>query len=151
MRKTNRRSYLFYLFFLLAMMAIFWYLSNGRSASTVTYSKMVQLFRSEQVESFTVQNNIVDMHLKDAAETDGKKDVSCSISSFDAFYADMNNLVQKQRKDGILKDYEAAGKLLARMEKELAEARQKLTILRAQPDGTLAEEPLEEEALEDEP
>ena len=106
MRKTNRRSYLFYLFFLLAMMAIFWYLSNGRSASTVTYSKMVQLFRSEQVESFTVQNNIVDMHLKDAAETDGKKDVSCSISSFDAFYADMNNLVQKQRKDGILKDYD---------------------------------------------
>ncbi|MBR6954041.1 MAG: exodeoxyribonuclease VII small subunit [Clostridia bacterium] len=46
----------------------------------------------------------------------------------------------------LLKDYETAGGLLAQMEKELEQARQKLTILRTQADGTEREEPLEDEA-----
>ncbi len=76
--------------------------------------------------------------------------------SFETRMAQLEALIERMESgtaplDGILKDYEAAGRLLAQMEKELAEARQKLTILRAQPDGTPVEEPLEEEALEDEP
>lgn len=44
----------------LAMIALFWYLTGSRSTSNVTYSKMVQMFEAQQVDSFTVQNNVVD-------------------------------------------------------------------------------------------
>ncbi len=45
-----------------------------------------------------------------------------------------------------LKDYEEGIRCLNAMEKDLQAARQRLSILREQPDGTLREEPLEEEA-----
>ena len=44
-----------------------------------------------------------------------------------------------------LKRYEEGIKTLDALEKELAEATQRLTVLRAQADGTEAEEPLEAE------
>ena len=104
MRTTNRRSYLLYLLFLVGLVAFFWYLSSSRSASGVTYSEMVQMFQAEQVDSFTIQNNVVSMHLKEPQ--DGRSDVTCSISSFDAFYDDLNELVQKQKAAGVLTDYD---------------------------------------------
>ena len=103
-QKSNHRDYVFYLILLLALLGFFWFFTNQHSTASVPYSQMVELFQSEQVSSFTVQNNVVTMELK--SEVDGKKEASCAISDFAAFYEDLNPLVQAQKKSGILTSYD---------------------------------------------
>ena len=103
-QKSNHRDYLFYLILLLALLGFFWFFTNQHSTASVPYSQMVELFQSEQVSSFTVQNNVVTMELK--SEVDGKKEASCAISDFTAFYEDLNPLVQAQKKSGVLTSYD---------------------------------------------
>ena len=103
-QKSNHRDYVFYLILLLALLGFFWYFTSQHSTASVPYSQMVELFQSEQVSSFTVQNNVVTMELK--AEVDGKKEASCAISDFTAFYEDLNPLVQAQKKSGVLTSYD---------------------------------------------
>ena len=100
-QKSNHRDYVFYLILLLALLGFFWFFTNQHSTASVPYSQMVELFQSEQVSSFTVQNNVVTMELK--SEVDGKKEASCAIS---AFYEDLNPLVQAQKKSGVLTSYD---------------------------------------------
>ena len=71
-QKSNHRDYVFYLILLLALLGFFWFFTNQHSTASVPYSQMVELFQSEQVSSFTVQNNVVTMELK--SEVDGKKE-----------------------------------------------------------------------------
>ena len=103
-QKSNHRDYVFYLILLLALLGFFWFFTNHHSTASVPYSQMVELFQSEQVSSFTVQNNVVTMELK--SEVDGKKEASCAISDFTAFYEDLNPLVQAQKKSGVLTSYD---------------------------------------------
>ena len=103
-QKSNHRDYVFYLILLLALLGFFWFFTNQHSTASVPYSQMVELFQSEQVSSFTVQNNVVTMELK--SEVDGKKEASCAISDFTAFYEDLNPLVQAQKKSGVLTNYD---------------------------------------------
>ena len=103
-QKSNHRDYVFYLILLLALLGFFWFFTNQHSTASVPYSQMVELFQSEQVSSFTVQNNVVTMELK--TEVDGKKEASCAISDFTAFYEDLNPLVQTQKKSGVLTSYD---------------------------------------------
>ncbi len=103
-QKSNHRDYVFYLILLLALLGFFWFFTNQHSTASVPYSQMVELFQSEQVSSFTVQNNVVTMELK--SEVDGKKEASCAISDFTAFYEDLNPLVQAQKKSGVLTSYD---------------------------------------------
>ena len=103
-QKSNHRDYVFYLILLLALLGFFWFFTSQRSTVNVPYSQMVELFQAEQVSSFTVQNNVVTMELK--TEVDGKKEASCAISDFTAFYEDLNPLVQTQKKSGVLTSYD---------------------------------------------
>ncbi len=103
-QKSNHRDYVFYLILLLALLGFFWFFTNQHSTASVPYSQMVELFQSEQVSSFTVQNNVVTMELK--SEVDGKKEASCAISDFTSFYEDLNPLVQAQKKSGVLTSYD---------------------------------------------
>ena len=103
-QKSNHRDYVFYLILLLALLGFFWFFTNQHSTASVPYSQMVELFQSEQVSSFTVQNNVVTMELK--SEVDGKKEASCAISDFTAFYEALNPLVQAQKKSGVLTSYD---------------------------------------------
>ena len=103
-QKSNHRDYVFYLILLLALLGFFWFFTSQRSTVSVPSSQMVELFQAEQVSSFTVQNNVVTMELK--TEVDGKKEASCAISDFTAFYEDLNPLVQTQKKSGVLTSYD---------------------------------------------
>lgn len=103
-QKSNHRDYVFYLILLLALLGFFWFFTSQRNTVSVPYSQMVELFQAEQVSSFTVQNNVVTMELK--TEVDGKKEASCAISDFTAFYEDLNPLVQTQKKSGVLTSYD---------------------------------------------
>lgn len=95
---------MFYLVLLLALLGFFWFFTGQHSTTSVPYSQMVELFESEQVSSFTVQNHVVTMELK--KELDGKKEATCAISDFQAFYEDLNPLVQAQKKSGVLTSYD---------------------------------------------
>ncbi len=103
-QKSNHRDYVFYLILLLALLGFFWFFTSQRSTVSVPYSQIVELFQAEQVSSFPVQSNVVTMELK--TEVDGKKEASCAISDFTAFYEDLNPLVQTQKKSGVLTSYD---------------------------------------------
>lgn len=47
MRKSTHRDYVLYLVLILALITLFWYLTGSRSTSSVSYSRMVQLFEAE--------------------------------------------------------------------------------------------------------
>ena len=63
-QKSNHRDYVFYLILLLALLGFFWFFTTQHRTASVPYSRMAELFQSEQVSSFTVQNTVVTMDLK---------------------------------------------------------------------------------------
>ena len=69
----------------------------------ISYSQMVQLFQQEQVTEFSIRDNEVTLKLKEPL--DGEEVISCSVHSFDTFYADLNDLIQQQKADGIITKY----------------------------------------------
>ncbi|MGM9537708.1 MAG: ATP-dependent zinc metalloprotease FtsH [Candidatus Onthomonas sp.] len=69
----------------------------------ISYSQMVQLFQQEKVTEFSIRDNEVTLQLKEPL--DGEKTITCSVHSFDTFYADLNDLVQQQKADGIITQY----------------------------------------------
>lgn len=69
----------------------------------ISYSQMVQLFQQEKVTEFSIRDNEVTLHLKEPL--DGQEIISCSVHSFDTFYADLNDLIQEQKADGIILTY----------------------------------------------
>ena len=69
----------------------------------ISYSQMVQLFQQEKVTEFSIRDNEVTLKLKEPL--DGQETISCSVHSFDTFYADLNDLVQQQKADGIITRY----------------------------------------------
>lgn len=99
-RNTNLISYIVLIVVLLSLAGAF---GNWDNTATVSYSRMVQLFQEEQVDAFSIRDNTVTMELKEPLE--GETTITCSIHSFDTFYADLNDLVEEQRAAGILTNY----------------------------------------------
>ena len=79
------------------------YLSPAQTP-TVTYSQMVDQFLQENVESFTVQDNVVTMKLYQPI--DGADVVATRVVDFSVFYADFNGLIHTQASEGIIKSYD---------------------------------------------
>ena len=71
------------------------------SAPSVSYARVEELFRSEQVESFFVKNDTeLYLTLRDGAV------VSNRLGSVEAFRREMGDLIQDQKERGILVDYD---------------------------------------------
>lgn len=103
MNQQRGRSILVYLIALFAIFTLANSMNPRNDAGTVTYSEMVQLFQSEQVEAFTMKDSVVTMDLsKDYKDKDR---VKCGVTSAEFFYDDLNELVQEQSASGVLKSY----------------------------------------------
>ena len=84
----------------------------GDGTDGLAYSQVVALFEGEQVRSFVVEDNVIQMHLH--APIDGKSVYTASISDADSFRREMWDLIQTQTADGILESYDfRAGKELS--------------------------------------
>ena len=76
----------------------------GDGTDGLAYSQVVGLFESEQVRSFVVEDDIIQMQLHTPIE--GKSVYTASISDADSFRREMWDLIQTQTADGILESYD---------------------------------------------
>lgn len=103
MKKTKVIPLLIYIAVL--VLAFSWMLGLfGGGGNDYTYSQVVQLFQDEQVKSFTVKDNEIQLNLHQTF--DGKLKITAQLADPEGFQRDMWELIQKQYADGILESYD---------------------------------------------
>lgn len=101
-RTTNAITFIFLAVIMLSCAAYLW--RSSSAAEPLEYSEVVQLFKQEKVERFTVSDNTLTMQLR--AEVHGSKTAVYELYDFDLFYDDLNALVRQQAEKGIITAYE---------------------------------------------
>ena len=69
----------------------------------IPYSRVVELFRNEQVKAFQVEENIITMELH--TPLNGKNTVSANLASPESFQQEMSDLLTEQTASGVLEYY----------------------------------------------
>ena len=101
-RTTNALTFIFLAIVMLVCAAYLW--RSNSPAEPLEYSEVVQMFKQEKVESFTVSDNTLTMHLREAVH--GSTTAVYELYDFDLFYNDLNDLVRQQAQKGIIASYE---------------------------------------------
>ena len=76
----------------------------GQPGNDIPYSKVVSLFEQEQVKSFLVYGDQIQLELH--TPYDGKTSVTTGLSDPDTFREDMKDLFESQTEAGILESYD---------------------------------------------
>ena len=76
----------------------------GFGTSDLTYSQIQQLFYEEQVKSFTVDGQLIELKLHNPYN--GETELVCDLDNADLFRQEMSALLEQQLKDGILESYD---------------------------------------------
>ena len=84
---------------LLAVCLVYYRASGLRSQDAVSYAQVRQLFLDEKVQEFAISDTRLTAKLSDGST------VSCDLYDFQVFYDDLNDLVQEQHDQGIIRDY----------------------------------------------
>lgn len=104
----NKRSKLFsiliYALVFACILVLCFSVFSGPKAKEVSYSEMCDLFRAEQVEAFTFENNVITMKLSKPME-DGATTVQHELASLSIFYEDLGETIRQQSEAGTLKEY----------------------------------------------
>ena len=87
------------LLLLLAACFVYYLVTGMRSAGTISYAQLRQLFQDEKVQEFAIRDTRLTAKLQDGST------VSCDLYDFQVFYDDLNDLVVQQNQQGIIKDY----------------------------------------------
>ena len=87
------------LLLLLAACFVYYLVTGMRSAGTISYAQLRQLFQDEKVQEFAISDTRLTAKLRDGST------VSCDLYDFQVFYNDLNDLVVQQNQQGIIKDY----------------------------------------------
>ena len=95
------------LILLLALTLILALFSNAlisrSSQQALQYSDVLDLFQSEQVESFVLQGTSLQMQLREARN--GSTTATAQIGDIELFHNDLDSLIAQQKQDGILLSY----------------------------------------------
>ena len=101
----NRRIFPVLLYALIMIAAMSWALGVFDNAGDdLPYSEVVDLFRQEQVKSFTVRDNTIAMRLHNPYN--GKYSLTTSLADTDSFRQELYPLFQAQTDAGILESYD---------------------------------------------
>ena len=84
---------------LLAVCLVYYLASGLRGQDAVSYAQVRQLFLDEKVQEFAISDTRLTAKLSDGST------VSCDLYDFQVFYDDLNDLVQEQHDQGIIRDY----------------------------------------------
>ena len=101
----NRKIFSLILYVVVLVLLFSWTLGIfGDGTDGLTYSQVVALFEGEQVRSFVVEDDVIQLQLH--SPIDGKSVYTASISDADSFRREMWELIQTQTADGILESYD---------------------------------------------
>ena len=100
----NRKISPFLIYVAVMLLAMSWISGLfGGNTDDLAYSEVVGLFRSEQVKSFEVQDDLIALELH--TPYNGKTSLTTSIGEADQFRVDMGALIAAQDEAGILEKY----------------------------------------------
>ncbi len=102
MKKKNLKTALFYVVIILGILITMWVmLNNSTEPEKITYSKVTELFQTQQVKSFSISedNNLV-------LVTSDDKTLSHQLRDISIFYNDFSELILEQKQNGVIQEYE---------------------------------------------
>ncbi len=102
-KQTRRPGMGLYFMVAILLLLAFYAFSGTGAATTVTYSQVQDLFQKEQVKSFYVKDG-TDLYLNLQNGTVVRNE----LSSVELFREDLGDLIQEQKAQGILVDYDFA-------------------------------------------
>ena len=102
-KQTKRAGMGLYLMAMIVLLMAFYIFSGSMNTPGITYSQVQDLFQDRQVQSFYVKDGTdLYLHLKDGSV------VRNELSSVTIFREDLGDLIDQQRADGILVEYDYA-------------------------------------------
>ena len=100
----------FYVLLIVIMIAVIFTMSETESDAQIkSYAELVELFEAERIQSFTTEGNTILLKVRPAEDAPPDaivEDMSYELYSFAVFYEDMAELIDQQRRDGIIEDYD---------------------------------------------
>lgn len=92
--------------YVLLLLVFFAWMSNlfGTGQSGIPYSKVVELFRKEQVRQFVVEDQTITLYLHQPYN--GQTTVTASLADLESFQQEMGGLLQEQIDSGVLESYD---------------------------------------------
>ncbi len=101
----NRKIITVVIYVAVLALAFSWMLGIfGDSDSGLTYSQVIDLFESESVRAFAVQENYIYLELHQPLN--GETSIAAKLSDPDSFRREMWNLIQQQKAAGILEAFD---------------------------------------------
>ena len=102
-QQTKRPNLLPYLLALLVLVGIYGFMSKPAEPEP-SYAEVRELFETEQVSAFTVTDTTLRMKLREPI--DGKTELKKDLFSVTLFYDDLGELIEQQKADSIIEDYD---------------------------------------------
>ncbi len=95
----------FYLLILVLLVGTIYSMTRQEKAPDIVYSDVVELFRTEKVESFAIDTD-GNLTLKLREPFQEVKEISYRVGTLSIFYNDLNDLILEQKEAGILTEYD---------------------------------------------
>ena len=102
----NNRRMIPLVVYVAALVLVFSWVSSLAVPKTnaIPYSKVVELFRQEQVKSFTVKENTITLELR--TPYNGKTQIQTELAQPESFRQEMEELLKEQYASGVLTSYD---------------------------------------------
>ena len=81
-------------------------LYRGVKDEDIKYSQVLDYFKNNQVESFTIKNSILEIVLVEGVDYNGNQKFSTPLYSTMLFLENANEYIEKNRDSGVLKEYD---------------------------------------------
>jgi cell division protease FtsH len=102
-KPNGMRDFAFYILVFIILVATVSVLFQSPEPEPIQYSEVLQLFKDEKVESFTIEADELRMNVR---QDDGTTaEVTHNLYDFSVFYLDLGELIEKQRDEGIITEY----------------------------------------------
>ncbi len=103
-QRNRARDLGFYILIMVILLAVIYSMVAPTQTEQVIYSDVVDLFRSERVESFYIEGSSIVITLKDAQPGDGP--VTYQLYDVGLFWSDMRELIMQQHAEGIISSFD---------------------------------------------
>ena len=106
MKKISLRDVVFYVLIFLILVSTIMALQSVEKKDGTTYADLRTLFEQEQVVYFEAEEDEVTLILRELDQNGKNRTAVFPLASFDVFYEDMHELIDRQWKSGIIEGYD---------------------------------------------